>query len=78
MPVSPDVMDGVPEEPGYYFAKLSDNPVVWELYELSHVGGNLMYAEVCASDLDKNIETDEISDFTWSERIKPPKHTSES
>lgn len=72
MAISPKIINGSPKKPGYYWMKISNDPIVWEMYEISVVGGEQLFAEPCASDLNRTFNDSEIKDQTWSERIAPP------
>lgn len=59
----PNVMEGVPEEPGIYLVKADD----WLPVLVIEYDGKLMLKQ---GELKVNV--DKLFDFVWSERIQPP------
>jgi hypothetical protein len=75
MPVKPDVMDGVPDEPGYYLVNLREEPVYGPTV------GEYSYVLVRNNDGLEAIEPErylllireeKFDNHKWSERIVPP------
>jgi hypothetical protein len=67
--IEPTIMDGVPNEPGFYF--INHHLWDWLVVHISEYNEGL-----CAINHDRGLSVkvyeDEFSDYTWSERIAEP------
>lgn len=70
MSIRPELLDGVPEEPGYYFV-FDQGWTVWEPFKVFKFGD---YLEAYPLGMKKRgfIPQHNFQDYTWSESILPP------
>lgn len=75
----PDVMRGIPEEPGYYFGRPTYDDRVWKLYEVTYPYGDqgTRVAELVSDQPTMNPKRTCFKEmwkthWEWSTRIQPP------